>query len=253
MPIADTALGPIFYTQNQGPRSSPPVLLVHGAAGSHIHWPAQLRRFPSATAYTLDLPGHGRSPELGDLTIEGYADAVYAFSHALETGPFILVGHSMGSAVALTLACEHPGIVVYLILLAAGSRFQGAEKIAQAVRRDLISGMETFTRTLWDPDITVQRLNTTRRYLQHISPELAAKDLQICSQFKAPILGKNSHPPTLVLTGTEDKIAQIEDARLLAHHTANSQFVPIEGAGHMALMTHTDVILREIAAFLRRS
>ena len=38
----------------------PPLLLIHGAGGTHMHWPAALRRLAGWNVYVLDLPGHGK-------------------------------------------------------------------------------------------------------------------------------------------------------------------------------------------------
>ncbi|MCA9959366.1 MAG: alpha/beta fold hydrolase, partial [Anaerolineales bacterium] len=63
----------MFYTQQRGPEDKPALLLVHGAGGTHLDWPAELRRLPNTAVYTLDLPGHGRSALPGYDTVTAYA------------------------------------------------------------------------------------------------------------------------------------------------------------------------------------
>ena len=53
MPLVDTVKGAIWYEDNRNPVAHLPVtLMVHGAGGSHLDWPAELRRLPEANAVT---------------------------------------------------------------------------------------------------------------------------------------------------------------------------------------------------------
>ena len=52
----------IYYRySNEGEREQVSVILVHGAGGTHLHWPTQIRRLPGYNVYALVLPGHGNS------------------------------------------------------------------------------------------------------------------------------------------------------------------------------------------------
>ena len=58
MPIAS---GLHYFAHNETLTSRPPVILIHGAGGSHLTWPAEVRRLPGQRIFALDLPGHGDS------------------------------------------------------------------------------------------------------------------------------------------------------------------------------------------------
>src|SRR5258708_35667893 len=88
-----------------------PVVLLHG---SNHHAEAWVRNIgPLAAAgwrvIALDLPGFGRSgvPEMR-YSLPGYADFMVEFLDALGIGSAHLVGSSMGGAIALRLAVDHP-------------------------------------------------------------------------------------------------------------------------------------------------
>jgi pimeloyl-ACP methyl ester carboxylesterase len=87
MPYVEMNGERLFYTVSRGAKDSPALILVHGAGGSRLHWPGELRRLPGATVYTLDLPGHGRSEGQGRDTIAGYAEAVVEFLDTLGVVP----------------------------------------------------------------------------------------------------------------------------------------------------------------------
>jgi len=100
------------------------LVFVHGAGGSHLHWPPQLRRLAGANTYALDLPGHGQSEGQGRTSISAYADFVAAFLGTLGLEKVTLVGHSMGGTVSLSVAINHPRRVSKVVVI--GSPIEGS-------------------------------------------------------------------------------------------------------------------------------
>ena len=84
-----------------------PLVLIHGAGGTHRHWPAELRRLPDRTVYALDLPGHGRSDGAGFSTVSAYREALFEFLEAEGLEKVVLAGHSMGGAVVQDFALHY--------------------------------------------------------------------------------------------------------------------------------------------------
>ena len=110
----------------------PPVILLHGAGGTHLSWPPQVRRLADEKVYALDLPGHGKSEGTGRQSIDEYADDVIAFMQELKISAAVFVGISMGSAIALTLALKHPKQVLGLGLLGSGSKLRVSPVILES-------------------------------------------------------------------------------------------------------------------------
>ncbi len=102
----------------------PALILLHGAGGSYLSWPTQIRRMPGCRVYALDLPGHGGSPGMDEVTIPGYASSVMDWMRETGLNTAFLVGHSMGSAIALQIALEHPELVRGLCLLGSAARLR---------------------------------------------------------------------------------------------------------------------------------
>lgn len=114
-----------------------PLVLVHGLATTRMIWrrvTPLLREGRRIVA--VDVPGFGDSPPVGDGFELGAVAA--AIAHALPDEPFDLVGHSLGGAVALTLAAAHPGRVRRLVLAAPA----GLNPFAPALGRAFGRGAE---------------------------------------------------------------------------------------------------------------
>ena len=100
----------LYYYYEKGDKDSDFTLLfIHGASSSSDVWMDEVTSLSNCRSIMLDLPGHGRSAPPGRRTVAHYAAAVEDFIHSLALERPILVGHSMGSAIALAIA--HRGLV----------------------------------------------------------------------------------------------------------------------------------------------
>ena len=85
--------------------SGPRLGLLHGAGGAADLWRRQLDGLGDvARVVAPDLLGHGPLGGRGKPSVAGYAEWLEGFLAVLDAGPVVVVGHSMGGAVALTHA-----------------------------------------------------------------------------------------------------------------------------------------------------
>jgi pimeloyl-ACP methyl ester carboxylesterase len=128
-----------------------PVIFIHSAAGTTAHWKAQLDHLrPTRRAVAIELRGHGKSqaPRDGDFRIASMAEDVTAVVAALKIDRYVVVGHSMGGAVALCHAGRHPDRVAGLFLLDPAS--DGRQIPAEAARGMMAAlESETWRDTVW--------------------------------------------------------------------------------------------------------
>ncbi|MGH7480236.1 MAG: alpha/beta fold hydrolase, partial [Candidatus Methylomirabilales bacterium] len=98
------------------------MVLIHGSGCSADSWRYQVdglsRKFD---VVAVDLPGHGGSKAVDHPSIKGYAKTVSGLLERVERRKVFLGGHSMGGAVALQVALEHPELVKGLILVATAA------------------------------------------------------------------------------------------------------------------------------------
>lgn len=105
-----------------GPGGAPKIVFVHGLGGSQSTWQMVLGELAERyRVVAIDLPGHGQSdksaPDTVDYSVSGLAAAVAEALRGLKLTPAIVVGHSLGGAVAMELALARPDAVTGLVLV----------------------------------------------------------------------------------------------------------------------------------------
>jgi len=93
-----------------------PVVLVHGNTGSS-RWFVRIEEIPGVRFIAPDLPNFGESDGIGAVEIDEYAAYLLAFLDALSIRTATVVGHSLGGAVAMSLALSNPQRVTRLLLI----------------------------------------------------------------------------------------------------------------------------------------
>lgn len=242
MPFVERAGGRAFYVSAGEPGQAPAALLIHGAGGSHLDWPLALRRLPGRQTIALDLPGHGRSDPPGRHTIAGYADWVLSVLDVFPA-PLLLIGHSMGSAIALEVALRAPQRAAGLVLIGAGARLPLPTQLWNA--DDPAAGLLELAYT---PGAAEEWRRLARRRLAQTAPAVLRGDLWACVSFDArPRLGA-LQTPALLIVGRQDRLTPPWLAEELHARLPHSRLVIIENAGHMVIFEQTSAVLAAIQA-----
>lgn len=240
----------MYYTLSKGPQGAPIMVLVHGAGGSRLLWPPQLRRLPAATVYTLDLPGHGRSGGGACDTIAGYAGAVVGFLDEVGIERTVIAGHSMGGAIALTLALDFADRVAGLVLVATGARLRVAPAVLDGLHADFVEAVELFNRLAWSPGIAPVLIERGRQALLEAGPAALLNDLTACDHFDVMERLNKIRAPTLVIAGSADLLTPPKYARFLAGHIPDARCEIVEEAGHMLMLERPVEVAQAVRAFL---
>ncbi|MGW1991917.1 alpha/beta fold hydrolase [Embleya sp. NPDC001921] len=110
-----------MHVVHDGPRQSPPLLLIHGSGAAGASWgplvPALARLHH---VVRVDLPGCGQSPPAASYDVPVQAGRVAALLDDLGLGSVTVVGHSSGGYVATALAEQRPDLVGSLALISTG-------------------------------------------------------------------------------------------------------------------------------------
>lgn len=240
----------IFYTLHQGDKKQERNLVyIHGAGGSHLNWPPQLRRMAGVNAHALDLPGHGRSKGVGRASIVAYRDFVAAFLQVIGLEKATLVGHSMGAAISLDFALHYPTRLGSMILIGSGARLRVAPAILNGFLQDFEATVRLVCEYAYAPDASEQLMGLGCRQMLGMSPQVLHNDFLACDAFDVTDRLGEIGCPTLVICGTEDKLTPSEYSAYLRDHIAGARLTLVEGAGHMVMLEQPEVVSQAIALF----
>jgi pimeloyl-ACP methyl ester carboxylesterase len=257
VPVVSTPQGPLYYALCRAPQERcrraperPPIVLIHGAGGDHLLWPAALRRAADRRVYALDLPGHGRAGGLACRTVEENAQAVAGFLRAEGVGPAVLVGHSMGGAVGLAVALGDPGCVAALVLIASAAQLPASAALLARLERDFEGALELIARTAWAPGAPAALVERGRQALCAAGPQTLLADLRACQRFDVGGRLAEIRVPCLVVAGEADRIVPLDASARLAAGLAHSRFTVISGGGHMLSLEQPEQVAAAVRAFV---
>ena len=254
MPHLEVGGDRIFYTLHDAARSARghvPLILVHGAGENHLVWPARLRRMPGISVYAIDLPGHGKSGGSGRSSIAAYADWLEQALRALSLDRAVIVGHSMGGAIAQQFGLAYPAQTAALVLIATGARLRVAPQILELTGSDLPAAADLISRLEWGPSTPEQMIRLGRQQLLANRPEVMHGDYLACHAFDVVDRLGDIRAPTLVIGGTADQMTPPRYASFLAERIAGAQLALIDAAGHMVMLEREEAVGRAVEEFLR--
>lgn len=231
----------------------PALVLIHGAGGDAALWDAQASRFQQETLVCrVVLPGHGGSEGRGECDIRSYAHhAADAIRGVLGSGRFVLMGHSMGGAVALDMAVSGMEGLSGLVLVATGARLEVAPLVLRLIREDFEAFLQTIDRAALGEEAPGEARDKVVESLRRCPPEVVHGDFVACDRFDLRDRLHEVRVPTLVICGEEDRLTPIRLSESLARGIAGARVLAVPGAGHMVMLERPEAVNREVAEFLQ--
>ncbi len=251
MPTIELPQGSLYYVPYEAKQPAyPPLVLVHGAGGSRLDWPPQLRRLAKAHVFALDLPAHGRSG--GEITanIRDHADAVCAFMDALAIERAVIVGHSMGGAIAQEISIHLPDRVAGLILIATGSKLPVDPTLPQRIEEDTLNTIDWIIDWAWSADAPADLKRLGRERLLAVPPPVLQADYRACQEFDVRDYIDQIAVPTLVIGSDADRMVPLKFSRTLSERIPGAELVVIEGSGHMIPLERPQAVTGAISVWL---
>lgn len=245
MPAISTRRGSIWVA-HQRARGKPVLLLIHGAGSNRLQWPGELRRFPGVELVAVDLPGHDRSPGPPRTTIDDYADDIAALLDALGVERALLAGHSMGGAIALTVALRYPERVRGLALLATGAKLSVAPDLLHA---DDESAARALVERAWGADADPALKLRHQLALHNLESGTLHADLTACNGFDVRDRLGEITAPTLVIAGARDQMTHPKAATFLHDHLPDAALVTLP-AGHMVMLEQPQAVAAALRDWL---
>ncbi|HZY41293.1 MAG TPA: alpha/beta hydrolase [Anaerolineae bacterium] len=252
MPYLDLNHEHIYYALHRNRLiGGVPVVLIHGAGENHLAWPAGLRRLPEATVYVLDLPGHGKSGGDGRCTVKDYVDWLAQFLDAINAPRAIVIGHSLGGAIAQLFALTHPDRTTGLVLIATGAKLRVAPQLMDWALNDLPAAADLVSRLQWGPNVPEQIVRLGKQQTLTNRPEVLHGDYLACDGFDVRDRLRAIKTPTLIIAGRVDQLTPIKYATFMAEQIRDARLVSVPDAGHMVMIEAETIVAYEVERFVR--
>ncbi len=226
------------------------LLLVHGAGGSQLHWPTQLRYDTNLDVIAVDLPGHGRSSGQGRQSIAAYTNFIISFAGAIGLAPFILAGHSMGGAIAQETALRAPERLRGLILVDTGASLPVNPALLQGLQEDYETTIRRVARWSYRRDIAPEELETYIQGMLNVPAQTVYDDFAACDRWSRLEDVARIRLPTLVLCGQEDRMTPVKYSQYLATQIPAAWLKIIPGGGHMVALEQPQKVVSAVLDFV---
>jgi pyruvate dehydrogenase E2 component (dihydrolipoamide acetyltransferase) len=240
-----------------------PIVFIHGFGGDLNNWQFNQEALAAdRPTYALDLPGHGGSSKdlgTGRADVGALAAAVLDFMDAKSIARAHLVGHSLGGAIALHLALDHPDRVASVTAICSaglgpeinmayidGFMQARRRKQLQPVLEMLVADPETVSREMIEDVLKFKRLDGVEAALNRIVDDTFAggqQSLQLTGR-----LGEIA-APVQVIWGREDRIIPVGHGEGLP---PGVRVHVLEAAGHMVHMEKAAEVNDLIESFIGR-
>jgi len=251
-----------LYFEQAG--TGPDMVLIHGwglHGGIFSNLVTQLSDDYRVT--TVDLPGHGRSPETDhNFDLDKTADVLAK----LIGKPAIWLGWSLGGLVAMTLACRHAQMVNALVLVSTTPRFVKSEDWPHAMEPETLDGFaaglsEDYKVTL-DRFLSLQagKEKNSRELIRQLreqvfvhgepNPVTLAAGLNILRDTDLRSEIQKISQSSLVINGGRDRLTPPAAGKYLASNLAAGEYSLFEDAGHAAFLSHPQEFVERLKVFL---
>ena len=242
----------------------PVVMFIHGAQHDHSVWCLQSRYLAhhGHAVLAIDLPGHGRSAGPPLASVEAMAGWVVAVQDAAGVRSAALVGHSMGSLIALEVAGTQPARVSRLALVGSAFPMKVADTLLTATRDDepLAQDMvniwthSTYAAKPSSPGPGFWIIGGNLRLMQRMAPGVMHTDFNACNEY-AQGAGRAAlvRCPTLFVLGDRDAMTPPKSARALQAAIKGQRTVVVRASGHALMAEQPDAVLEALVGFLREA
>ena len=241
----------------------PSAIFIHGAQNDHSVWALQSRYFAhhGFNVLAVDLPGHGRSKGVAMDSVEAMAGWILDVMDAAGVDKALLVGHSMGSLIALEASHRAPGRVSELAMLGTTYPMKVSDALLETSKNDeqaAIDMVNIFSHSTMAhkpscPGPGFYVMGGARRLMQRMSQinpaQLFYTDFFACNAYaNGQVAAQAVRCPVLFIFGSKDMMTPVRSTKTLTAAIAHGKVVQVD-AGHALMAEQPDAVLDALFAF----
>lgn len=235
--------------------AGPTLCCIHGSGGTRAVWKSQLARLDNPVV-ALDLTGHGDSSDLsvgaGTPARRVYVEDTLAVLEAVQAD--VLVGNSLGGAVALQALLEHDPDIEAMVLVGSGAKLGVASRLREWLADDwdqAVSFLHEPDRLLHDPDERL--LETSQTAMRQVGREVTERDFLSCHEFDVRDRLSVVEVPLLAFTGEYDELTPPWFHTALAEGVPTGRAALVPEAAHLSMLERPAPVNRLLAEFSARA
>lgn len=206
----------------------------------------------------FNLPGHGGAPSLpGPYTVADLAERVPSLLDHYGIGRCHYVGVSLGGAIGLQLALDHPNRLLSLAVLASAARFADpaswparAATVRTHGTQAMVASRPGTWYTLAFARTHPQEADRLLTMLRQTNAEGYAGCCEAIGAFDIRARLEEIRTPTLALAGADDPVTPPEMLRKIVDAVPGSDMVVVPEAAHLPNVEHPSIITTQLAAHL---
>lgn len=249
-------------TVESGPNSGlSPLVLLHGGGANAHWWDALAERWATRRrVIAFDFRGHGDSDYPDEHRVGAFSDDLEAIIQWIGREDVVLIGHSLGAAVALDHASRFPkteGLILVDLARGTGQAPRRRARLALSFRRTYRSREEAIARFQFLPESS-HATESVRTYVARHSVK-EETDGRFGYKFDPAWFGlpSKSRPdlttlttPTLLLRGSESALLSREAADAFIDELVDGRWIEIADSGHHILIDQPEALFAAVQSFL---
>lgn len=204
------------------PSPHSPLVFIHGSGESSQSWQSQVAHFGASRAFAIDLPGHGERADTlpAEASVLDYARVVHKIIfQELHLKAPVIAGHSLGGAIALTMALEYASELDGLILVGTGARLRVLPSILEEAKKGSV---------------------------------VTYRDWAACNAFDIMHRLTEIRLPTLIICGADDSLTPVKYSQYMHDRIEGSTLRIIPNAGHNVLQEQPERVNQAIDEWMEK-
>lgn len=192
---------------------------------------------------SYDHRGVGESPApIDSITVNALVDDVFGVMDALDIDKCVIGGESFGGSIAALAVLKHPEKFEGLVMIDTSGPNPAPltverKQFIELMKTDFRKAMKLFNEGIFPEANSEHYKRMGLSILMRPGSEVAVRHMEIMSQGESNVPVNNIKIPTLVICGTLDSPAVIENSKYLVRTIPNAELKLIEGAGHVPVVS----------------
>ena len=226
----------------------PRLFYVHGSGHTGDSFSEQARAFAGSAA--VSLPGHPAGVALD--SVAQCADWLARRVEESGTRRAVVAGNSLGGAIALQWALDHPAQAAGIVLVGTGARLRVSPKIFEMIDNDWPACIGTLVDWSVGADAPAALRDRAKSWHLAVGKETTRKDYAACDAFDVIERLPELRLPALIVVGSEDRMTPVKYSTFLHEHVTGSHLEVIPGAGHLVMAEQPAPVNAALASFIKR-